>query len=133
VTGPQLTADNRFYFEALAEHRLLVQSCTNCGHSQNPPMPACSVCGSREFSTVETEPTGTVYSWIRVHRRELLSLPESEAVTLPVVIVTVAFPDCWRTFGRFTGTEAPQIGDTVHGSFVDHPGWTELTFTGEPA
>ncbi len=122
------TPDNRFYWRGLDEHRLLVQSCVTCASRQSPPMPRCANCGSWEFEILEVEPIGTLYSWIRVHRRQLLSNYDGDS--LPVAIATVEFEGGWRTFGRLIGGQRadPVIGTSLRGVYIDRDGWTELGF-----
>ena len=56
---PAITQDNAFWFEGARAHKLLIQHCTSCGTLRHPPLPACAVCGSLEWDTVESSGRGT--------------------------------------------------------------------------
>jgi uncharacterized OB-fold protein len=56
------------FWEASRRHVLVIQRCKHCGEVRFPPLPICSNCWSEDQSWVETEPTGTVYSYVVYHR-----------------------------------------------------------------
>ncbi len=64
---PAITQDNAFWFEGARAHKLLIQHCTSCGTLRHPPLPACAVCGSLDWDTVESSGRGTLYSYVVVH------------------------------------------------------------------
>jgi len=41
---PGLTHDNRFFWEGVAQRKLLVQRCAGCRRLQHPPAPMCPSC-----------------------------------------------------------------------------------------
>jgi uncharacterized OB-fold protein len=49
-TMPSPTADaiTLPFWQAAAEHRLVVQRCTSCGHTRLPPSPLCAECRSED-------------------------------------------------------------------------------------
>ncbi|HEY4459812.1 MAG TPA: OB-fold domain-containing protein [Pseudonocardiaceae bacterium] len=59
--------DDRFFWDAVAERRLVVRRCANCARWQQPPSPMCPACGSVEWTVEEVSGTGEVYSWIVSH------------------------------------------------------------------
>ena len=48
----------------VAERRLLLQQCADCGTLRHPPLPMCGTCHSVAWTTRQAAGTGTVYSWI---------------------------------------------------------------------
>ena len=72
------------WWEAAAEHRLVVQRCTACEHTQLPPAPICSECRSTESDWTEVSGRGEVYSFTTVHRA--IAMDQE----LPFVIAVVA-------------------------------------------
>lgn len=56
------------FWEASKRHVLVIQRCNSCGHVQFPPLPICSNCWSEDQSWAETDPSGTVYSYVVYHR-----------------------------------------------------------------
>ncbi|MFD0371687.1 bifunctional MaoC family dehydratase N-terminal/OB-fold nucleic acid binding domain-containing protein [Streptomyces sp. NPDC127114] len=64
---PVINRDNAGFWEGVAEHRLLVQRCTDCASLRFPWLPGCNACGSRAWDTVESSGEGTVYSYVVMH------------------------------------------------------------------
>lgn len=75
------------WWEAAAEHRLVVQRCTACGATRHPPSPVCAVCRSHESDWQEVSGDGEIYSFTIVHR------PIAGDQTLPFVIAVIALED----------------------------------------
>jgi len=113
------------FWEALKEHRIVVQRCPNCGRQRFPRLPTCPYCGFVGGSDVEIEGTGTVYSFVGVER----ALTEAFNGETPYAIVTVELDGGGRMLGRLSPSERAAIGLRVEPEFVDHDGWTELRFT----
>jgi uncharacterized OB-fold protein len=64
VVPPSPTRDEEFFWQGVAEDKLLIARCANCSKLQHPPSPMCPVCGSTEWDSVESTGRGTVHSWI---------------------------------------------------------------------
>ncbi|MFJ7064293.1 bifunctional MaoC family dehydratase N-terminal/OB-fold nucleic acid binding domain-containing protein [Streptomyces sp. NPDC101115] len=64
---PVINRDNAGFWEGVAEHRLLIQSCAGCSTLRFPWLPGCNACGSRDWDTVEASGEGTVYSYVVMH------------------------------------------------------------------
>ncbi|SHK67864.1 hypothetical protein SAMN05443637_11041 [Pseudonocardia thermophila] len=119
---PQPDPDSAPYWQALREHRVVVQRCAACGVHHFPPTPGCPHCGHPDVTWVEVPATGTVYSYVTVHR----AFDPAFADQVPYVIATVDLDCGARVIGRLTGPAA--IDARVEGEFADHPEWTELRF-----
>ena len=65
---PEVTEDNRLFWEGCKRHELLLQICTKCGH-QRTASPACPQCWSPEHQWIAASGKGKVYAWIVVHQR----------------------------------------------------------------
>ena len=63
---PYPDRDSRPWWEALARHELVLQSC-ECGTRRWPARAMCNRCGSFEWSWVPATGRGTVASWIVNH------------------------------------------------------------------
>ncbi|MDJ0787038.1 MAG: Zn-ribbon domain-containing OB-fold protein [Myxococcota bacterium] len=72
------------FWEAAAEHRLVVQRCTACGHMQLPPSPVCSECRSDVPEWHEVSGRGEVFTFTTVHR------PIAASQELPFLIAVIA-------------------------------------------
>jgi uncharacterized OB-fold protein len=65
---PQPDDATRFYWEAAADHRLVLQRCRSCQRLQFPPDVCCVHCGAGSFDPVGVSGRGTIYSWAVVDR-----------------------------------------------------------------
>ncbi len=72
------------FWEAAAEHRLVVQRCTACGRTRLPPAPVCGSCQSTEADWQTLSGRGEVYTYTLVHR------PIAPEQPLPTVIAVIA-------------------------------------------
>jgi uncharacterized OB-fold protein len=123
--APAPTADRESaaYWDGLREGRVVVQGCRACGRHRFPRMPSCPYCGEPGGTDVVVPGTGSVYSWIRVHR----DLGGSDR-DLPYAVVTVTLDTGPRMVGRLEPAERAAVDLPVRPLFVDHGGWTELRF-----
>jgi uncharacterized protein len=132
---PTRDADSAFYWSGLDRGEILLQRCAACGSTRFPPMPGCAACGAGEAEIVRARPSGTIYSWIVVHR----SADPVVRDELPYSIAAVDLDDGVRIFARIDGGGRPVIGQRVTAAFHPQAGWTELRFraapeqSGEPA
>jgi uncharacterized OB-fold protein/acyl dehydratase len=112
---PAITQDNAFWFEGARAHKLLIQHCTSCGTLRHPPLPACAVCGSLEWDTVESSGRGTLYSFVIVH------YPQVPAFQYPLPIGLILLEEGTRVVANLKGIdhEAIEIGMALRAEFVD--------------
>ena len=82
---PQPMADNDSlpWWNAAAEHRLVVQRCTDCSHLRLPPAPVCPSCRSETADWQEVSGRGELYTYTIVHR------PIAPEQDLPFVIAVI--------------------------------------------
>jgi uncharacterized OB-fold protein len=64
---PVVNRDNAGFWQGVAEHRLLIQRCTDCGTLRHPWLPGCNACGCQDWDTVEASGEGTVHSYVVMH------------------------------------------------------------------
>jgi hypothetical protein len=75
------------FWQAAAEHRLVVQRCSGCGHTRLPPAPVCPACRGAEAEWQPVSGRGEVYTYTIVHR------PVAAGQALPFVIAVIALED----------------------------------------
>jgi uncharacterized OB-fold protein len=75
------------WWQAAAEHRLVVQRCAACGHLHMPPTPVCPECRNSESSWQQVSGRGEVYTYTIAHR------PIAQGQPLPTVIAVIALED----------------------------------------
>ena len=56
------------WWDATRERRLLLQTCTGCGHLQHYPRPVCTACGSTGSRYEQASGRGHIYSFTISHR-----------------------------------------------------------------
>jgi uncharacterized protein len=64
TSEPLVAHDDRYFWDGIAERRLLIQRCAQCGVLRHPPAPMCGNCGSLEWDTEPSEGRGRVLTWI---------------------------------------------------------------------
>lgn len=82
---PAASRETLPWWQAAAEHRLVVQVCRRCGRTRHPPGPLCPACRSSDLGWRELSGRGTVYTYTIVRRAFVPSLAER----LPYVVVVV--------------------------------------------
>lgn len=121
---PERDLDSEPFWEALSQHRLLLQSCDACARVRYPAMSHCPYCVAREHSWRRLSGRGRIYSWIVVRQA---FWPEF-AAEVPYALVTVDLQEGVRVVGRMDDVEVPAFELPVVATYVDHPEWTELRF-----
>lgn len=64
LAAPVVAHDDRYFWDGVAERRLLIQRCTACSTLRHPPAPMCGICGSLDWDTQDATGRGTVLTWI---------------------------------------------------------------------
>ena len=100
---PGITHDNRFFWEGLAQHRLLIQRCASCHRLQHPPAPMCPGCHGFEMASVEASGRGIVHSFVVAHH------PPIPPFEYPNVIVLVELEEGTRLVSRLVGTSPDDV------------------------
>jgi uncharacterized OB-fold protein len=90
VIPPVPTLDDQFFWDGVAEGRLLLQRCGDCGVLRHPPQPMCAACGSLALDTVEASGRGTVFTWLLTDDRIAAVVALEEGVRLVSNLVDVA-------------------------------------------
>lgn len=102
------------YWNGLAEGRLLLPRCDDCGRWMWPAGHRCGHCGVANIHWVERQPSATVFSWTRTWHRFGLT----ESLDLPFTTVLAEVDDCGvRLLGLLDDPHQvdPMIGDRLIG------------------
>lgn len=98
------------YWEAAAEHRLVLARCGRCGIATHPPDVTCPHCGDTDpgFRFEPAEHTGTVCSWTVLHQSFVPGFDD----LLPLVLVDVRIDgaDDVRLIGRLLDGAGATLG-----------------------
>ena len=96
------TADNRDFWNAAGEGRLIFQTCRDCGHVQHPPRHLCGSCWSDALANVQSTGCGRIES-LTVVRRAPVSAFRAK---VPYVVVAVAMDEGPRMIANLLGDDA---------------------------
>jgi uncharacterized OB-fold protein len=114
--APTVTADTKFFWDGLAEHRLLVQRCTSCDSLRHPPRPMCPRCNSLEWDTVDASGSGSVHSFV------LPQHPQFPFLEYPYVVALVDLDEGVRILTNLVDVDDPRIGMAVTVRYVEFDG-----------
>ena len=64
VIPPTPGADDQYFWDGVAQGKLLLQRCAECHRLRQPPSPMCPSCHSVEWDTQEASGRGEIYSWV---------------------------------------------------------------------
>lgn len=129
---PEPTPHSQPHWDALRQHRLLLQRCAECGRVRHYPRPMCDACHSFAYDWAEAAGTARVHSWTVAHH----PFHPAFKPELPYVLVTADLPEGVRLLARLDGADetALSIGRALRIGFRDvAPDTTLPVFTLAPA
>jgi uncharacterized protein len=100
---PLINPDNQYFWDGVAEGKLLVQRCDDCGTLRHPSRPMCEKCQSFRWTAVESSGKGTVYSYVVVHH------PPLPGFTPPYAVVLVEFEEGFRVVMTAPGVQSDEL------------------------
>lgn len=119
--------DSRPYWDALREHRLIIQQCADCGLQRFPPLGVCHRCHSWSFRWVDVD-RGVLNSWTIVTHGVIDALRQQvpyvvglvdvgqdndEPVFIPANIVRIAPSDLEAEMPLIVGFQDIEGGYTI--------------------
>lgn len=136
ILVPDFDLEHVGYFEAAAQHKLVIRKCAECGNLRWPPSPGCPYCTSLNWEWQEVDGKGAIYSYEIV--TDAVQPAFADWVPYPVVLVELdahkgqpSPEDSLRMVGNLVdGTFAPEkesnvaIGKRVEVVFLDAEGVT---------
>jgi uncharacterized OB-fold protein len=102
---PEITSDNRPYWDGLAEGRLMLQRCAECGKIRHYPRPVCDACWSMKVEWVQASGLATVHSWTISHHP---FLPGFKA-DMPYTLITVDLEEEVRVNAQARGIDPASL------------------------
>jgi uncharacterized protein len=120
MTGPRMLAEvtsvNAPLFEGARRGELTLQRCEDCLQLRYPPASRCPSCLSAASSWARMSGTGTLFSWIVMHRRYLAGFDD----VLPYPVGLVALDEGPLVLTRLLGDPASiQCDQRVEVEFED--------------
>lgn len=112
---PRITPDNKRFWDAAAQNRLVLPHCQHCKRFFYPIAPICPICLSGDVKWRELSGRGKVSSWI-VFRKAFFPYFEDK---LPYAVVQVELEEGPRINGNLLGVapDAIRIGMPVRATF----------------
>lgn len=95
--------DSKHYWQGLRDGKLLLQKCDQCQSYRHPPQPMCEQCQSLQWSAIESQGCGTIYSYTVIH------YPEIPPFEYPNAIVLVDLDEGVRLASQLENTEPADI------------------------
>jgi uncharacterized protein len=102
VVPPVVNRDDEYFWSGVAEDRLLIRRCAECGYLQHPPTPMCPKCGSVEWGVQELSGRGVVYSWI-------VSRHPTEPEANPRIVAIVELEEGARLVSNLHGIDPKDV------------------------
>jgi uncharacterized OB-fold protein len=102
---PEPSPETRPYWDGLAEGRLMLQRCGDCGRIRHYPRPMCSACHSMAIDWVEASGEATVHSWTVAHH----PFHPAFRAELPYVLVTADLPEGVRMLAQLRDATAEAL------------------------
>ncbi|MBV8949572.1 MAG: OB-fold domain-containing protein [Actinobacteria bacterium] len=117
VIPPVPDGDDRFFWDGVADRKLLLQACADCGALRHPPGPMCPRCRSLRWTTQEAEGRGRVYTWLVSHHP---TKPDAE----PRVVALVELTEGVRMVSNLVDVDRADVVNemAVEVTFVDYDG-----------
>ncbi len=117
IIPPTPDADDRYFWDGVAEGKLLLQRCASCRNLRQPPAPMCGECHSLDWDTQASTGRGHIYSWIGSHH-------PSEPDAQPRVVILVELEEGVRMVSNLREASRDQIrnGLPVELFFVEEDG-----------
>jgi uncharacterized protein len=114
---PYQSPDNREFWTATAESRLLLRRCDECSAFIWYPRPFCPICGSLRTSWAQASGLGSVYTFTVVHRSTVPGYRDA----VPYVVAYVELDEGPRVLTNIIGVapEDVRIGMPVSVEFTD--------------
>jgi uncharacterized OB-fold protein len=117
------------FWEAAAEHRLVIPRCTSCGAHRLPPSPFCWSCRGQDMEWDEHDGRGTIYSFTVVRHAVIPDV--RDALPLVAAVVELDGIEGGRLVGNVVDCEPSdvRIGNRVTSDWYDvRPGDTVPVF-----
>ncbi len=125
--SPSISELARPYWEAAAQGKLVLQSCSACGKVRHYPRLLCDSCYSDAVTWIPSPAIGKIHSWTVAHH----AFHPAFAVELPYTLVTVDLDEGVQALGRWRASLADPamvIGLGVQGTFEAREGGVDLVF-----
>jgi uncharacterized OB-fold protein len=100
--------DNKWWWDACDEGKILIQRCENCQTLRHPPRPMCGECQSMEFDSVESTLDGEVLSHTELHH------PKIPGYQYPLVCAVIKLSEGINIVSNVVGCDPADVHIGMH-------------------
>ena len=100
--------DNKWWWDACDEGKVLIQRCKNCQTLRHPPRPMCGECQSMEWDSIESGLDGEVLSFTELHHPKIPGYP------YPLVCAVIKLGEGTNLVANVVGCEPADIHIGMH-------------------
>lgn len=95
--------DNKWWWEACDDGRVLIQRCSECQTLRHPPRPMCGECQSMGWDSIESTLIGEVLSYTQIHH------PRIPGYQYPLVCAVIKLEEGTNLISNIVGCDPEQI------------------------
>lgn len=95
--------DNKWWWDACDEGKILIQRCASCGALRHPPRPMCGVCQSTEWDTIESTLDGELFSFVEMHH------PKFPGYQYPLLVGVISLAEGTRIIANIVGCDVKDV------------------------
>lgn len=95
--------DNKWWWEAVDNGKLLIQRCKSCQTLRHPPRPMCGQCQSIEWDSIESTLEGEVFSFTEMH------YPKFPGYQYPLICAVISLSEGTRIVANVVGCEPEDV------------------------
>jgi uncharacterized OB-fold protein len=95
--------DNKWWWEACDDGRVLIQRCKSCGTLRHPPRPMCGECQSMEWDSIESTLDGEVLSHTQLHHPKIPGYPS------PLVCAVIHLSEGTNIVSNLVGCDPSEV------------------------
>jgi uncharacterized protein len=121
VIPPSPGRDDQYFWDGVAEGKLLLRRCVSCQGLQHPPAPMCGSCHGLDWETQEASGRGTVYTYV-VSKHP--SAPDAD----PRIVALIELEEGIRLISNLQGMSVDEVRNDmpVEVTFTEMEGGTVL-------
>ena len=95
--------DNKWWWNACDEGKVLIQRCKNCQTLRHPPRPMCGECQSLEWDSIESTLDGEVFSFVEMHH------PKVPGYQYPLIVGVINLAEGTRIVANIVGIDSNDV------------------------
>jgi uncharacterized OB-fold protein len=95
--------DNKWWWDACDEGKVLIQRCTSCQTLRHPPRPMCGECQSLEWDSIESTLEGEVLSYTQIHH------PKIPGYRYPLVCAVIKLEEGTNLVSNIVGCDPEEV------------------------